>query len=134
MSTKRRIDKDGVLSVATKAKIAAGRPEVLDEEVDQNDEHDKKGARFYQVFTHLVALDHGYLKTRRDGLKFTLHLTWTWTTGKHHGSYVYVAVDLQDFDAGFDMLARKILDVDEGHRLPTPDRRNSQYRPTAQKG
>jgi hypothetical protein len=68
---------------------------------------------------------------RRDTLGDTVHLAFTWTAGKHHGSYVYVATTIYDVVQGMDTLLRKVFEVDEGSRQPTPDRRNSQYRPSA---
>lgn len=68
--------------------------------------------------------DHGYLKVRRSSLGSDLHLTWTWTLGSHAGTYVYIRVNYWEFATGLQLLARKLYEVDEGLRRPSPDKLN----------
>lgn len=68
--------------------------------------------------------DHGggHLKLRRDGAGSDYHLTWTWSLGKHAGTYVYVRTEHWRYRFGLMLLRRKIEEVEEGIRRPTPDK------------
>jgi len=76
-----------------------------------------------EIFSTVSMFDHGYLKVRREEGGYQVHLTWTWTLTAAAGCYVYVRCDGSDLVNGLHTLARKILEVDDGHRNPTPDKR-----------
>lgn len=75
--------------------------------------------RLFQCFVHM---DDGYLKVRREVDGMDIHLTWTWTMGKNHRSYVYVRVELGQLGYGLELLLAKVNNVIEGRVMPTPDR------------
>lgn len=81
--------------------------------------------RTLNLLAHFANFDHGYLKWKRDSGGSTLHLTWTWTLGKHAGSYVYAAVEYWRFGYGLEVLAHKLFSVDEGLLMPTVDKRRT---------
>jgi hypothetical protein len=98
----------------------------FDEQSQDQEQNYKQNAKSHHL-SHLIEQmsnwDHGYLKMRRSPDTTDLHLTWTWTLTAASGSYVYVKVDYWDIELGFDMLCRKVFEVDEGVRKPTPDKR-----------
>lgn len=83
--------------------------------------------RTLALLDQITNWDHGYMKWRRSTLEPSLHLTWTWTLGKHAGCYVYVRVDSWQWEYGLELLSQKVFEVDEGHRTPTPDKRGSAH-------
>lgn len=68
--------------------------------------------------------DHGagYLKLRRDELGADYHMAWQWTRGAHAGTYVYVRVEYWRYAFGLELLSKKMWEVEEGQRRPTPDK------------
>lgn len=92
------------------------------QESGHEEQHDNSQRLLY-VMRHITTWDHGYLKVRRSTDTDDLHLTWTWTITAAAGSYVYVKVSFWDIELGLDMLCRKVFEVDEGVRKPTPDKR-----------
>lgn len=67
--------------------------------------------------------DNGYLKVRRALDSQDLHLTWTWSVGTWRGSYVYARVEYWRVSFGLELLQSKVLDVEDGLRKPSPDKR-----------
>lgn len=83
---------------------------------------DDAESKLGEVMFQFMNFDHGYLKVRRSSSGDDLHLTWTWSLGAHSGSYVYVRVSFWEITNGLHMLARKVLEVDDGSRQPSPDK------------
>lgn len=86
---------------------------------------DEYKQRIYHMVQSLAEWDDGYFKMRRGSDRSQVHLTWTWTLGRHIGCYVYVCVNFWELDYGLDLLGIKIFEVQEGLRKPTPDKRSS---------
>lgn len=78
-------------------------------------------AVWFQKFLHR---DNGYLKVRREVDGDDVHFTWTWTYPPYQRSYVYVRYPYYQSKYALEMLERKLMDVEEGIRVPTPDRFN----------
>jgi hypothetical protein len=97
---------------------------VGDSSSDDSDRRDKS-SNLGSIFSCISMFDHGYLKVKRDLDGYQVHLTWTWTVTRAAGSYVYVRVDGSQLLEGMTTLARKILEVDEGSRVPTKDKRRT---------
>lgn len=96
-------------------------------QVEDGEQQNHRNERLAYVMAHFCNWEHGYLKVKRDSSGSDLHLTWTWTLSHAAGSYVYVRCNFWELDFGLDMLSRKILEVDEGTRKPTPDKRNPSH-------
>jgi hypothetical protein len=79
--------------------------------------------------TEFVEHDNGFLKVRRALDSDTLHLTWTWSVGKHAGTYVYVAVEYWQLDYGLTLLLAKVFQAELGVRKTTPDKLGHSYNP-----
>lgn len=67
--------------------------------------------------------DRGYLKLRRGLDSDDIHITYTWSVGTWRGYYVYVRCEYWRLLFGLTLLEEKVLDVDNGLRKPTPDKR-----------
>lgn len=74
------------------------------------------------LLARLCSIEGGYLKARRPSDEEVLHLTWTWTIGKHAQKYVYVRVEWWKLEVGLHLLLQKLLEVEEGNRRPSPDK------------
>jgi len=90
---------------------------------DEYGEPGYKSRHLGEILSTISMFDHGYLKIRRELDGYDVHLTWTWTITAAAGKYVYVRVPGSELLDGLTILARKILEVDDGHRQPTPDKR-----------
>lgn len=74
------------------------------------------------VFRSFTELSHGYLKLRKASPGDDLHCTWTWTLTKNSGCYVYVRGPFWQVATLLSILLRKVEEVDEGVRRPSPDK------------
>lgn len=80
-------------------------------------------ARVGEVLQHVCSWGDGYLKLRPDMDGHSVHCTYTWSVGKHRGCYVYVVHSVDCLGEALEILSRKVLEVLDGTRLPTPDKR-----------
>jgi len=94
--------------------------------VDANINPPMDAASMGQVLFDAVSFfsehDDGFLKIRRSLDSADLHLAYTWNTGPHAGSYVYVKTEHWRFTFGLALLKAKVLEAEDGYRKPTPDR------------
>lgn len=77
-----------------------------------------------KLFQYFLHRDDGYLKVKREPDSQDVHFTFIWTLGKWTRHYVYVRTPYWDCTYALELLRGKIVTVDEGTRMPTPDRFN----------
>lgn len=75
-----------------------------------------------EFLVNFVDHDDGFLKVRRALDSSDLHLTWTWSVGKHAGRYVYVRVFTWQVGYGLELLLHKRDQADAGLIRPSPDK------------
>jgi hypothetical protein len=69
--------------------------------------------------------DDGYLKVRRSATSRDLFLVWEWSLGPNAAHYVYVTMEYWRLSEGLDVLRTKVLQTEEGVRMPTRDKMKS---------
>jgi hypothetical protein len=75
-----------------------------------------------ELISFYVDHDNGYLKVRRASDSPDLHLTWSWSIGPNAGTYVYVRTEYWRLLFGLELLRTKVLESEEGIRVPTADK------------
>lgn len=125
--TTRRVDSDGN---PTNYRTKRGNPP--DQPFPGNAENNPQFGLFTEsdremltVLRSFSELSHGYLKLRRSSPGDDIHCTWTWTLTRHSGCYVYVRGPFWQLGALLEMLHRKMAEVDNGERKPSPDKYSS---------